>query len=119
MALKSELMACGMHASLAKRLGFDPPAAFTAAGNSQGTATLLTSNHANVTTTGGSQGVILNDAEQQYFITTTGGNTLSVYPPSGANFSSLSANTAISLPNGKSLFIEPGGTSGITWSVSA
>lgn len=121
MALKSELMASGLSAALAQRLGFDPPANFTAAGSSQTTATLLTANHAIVTPTGASQGVIIGDAFQMWFIQnqSSGAQTISVYPPVGDTFSGLSLNAAISVPTGKAAFIEPGGPSGITWSVSA
>jgi hypothetical protein len=112
-------MAMGMPAAQARVLGFDPPTTFNAAGTVQGTATLLTANHAVITTASSNTGVILADAQQMYYIQTTGGQTAKVYPPSGASFSGQTANTAISVPDGKALFIEPGGTTGITWSVSA
>ncbi len=119
MALKSELMAVGMAASLAKRIGFDPPAAFTANLTVQGTATLLTSNNANVTTSGGNTAVILNSGEERYYITTTGGQTMLVYPPSGMNFNGVSANGSISVPNGKAVLIDPAGPAGLSWIISA
>jgi hypothetical protein len=118
-ALKSELMALGMQASLAKRLGFDPPANFTAAGTAQIGATVLTSNHAIVATSGGATAVVMADVEQMYFITLTTSTSALVFPPSGANFTGLSANASITVPQNKSLFIEPAGSSGIAWSVSA
>lgn len=119
MALKSELMALGMNAGLAKRIGFDPPTAFTANLTVQATATTLTANHANVTTSGGNTAVVMADAEQMYFITTTGGQTMLVFPPSGGTFSGKTLNASISVPDGKSVWIEPAGPSGITWAVSA
>lgn len=122
MALKSELMALGMPAAQAHRLGFDPPANFTpATGGQTGGATLLTANHALVTPTSTSQGVVLGDAFQMWFIqnVASGGQSITVYPPSGDSFSGLGTNTGITVPTGKALFIEPGGPTGITWSVSA
>lgn len=121
MALKSELMACGMPGAQAHRLGFDPPTNFTAAGSNQGNATTLTANHAIVANTGNNQGAIIGDAIQMWFIqnVTNSTNVLIVYPPSGDNFSGLTTNTGINVPAGKALFIEPGGPTGITWSVSA
>lgn len=121
MALKSELMASGMSWELARMLGFDPPANFTPATGGQSGATLLTANHAIVTPTAGSQGVIIGDAQQMWFIqnVASGAQSISVFPPSGNSFSGLGNNTGITVPSGKALFIEPGGTTGITWSVSA
>lgn len=121
MALKSELMASGMSAALAQRLGFDPPTNFTSAGSSISNATILTANHAVVTNTGNNQGVQIGDAFQMWFIqnVVNSSNVLIAYPPTGDNFSGLSQNTGINIPAGKALFIEPGGPTGITWSVSA
>jgi hypothetical protein len=111
-------MAMGMPAAQARVLGFDPPTNFTSAGNSQTTATLLTANHAVVTTTTG-QGAIIGDAQQMWYVQVVTGGNLSVYPPVGGTFSGLTLNAAITVPGGKAIFIEPGGLSGITWSVSA
>jgi hypothetical protein len=116
-ALKSELMASGMSAALAQKLGWDPPTNFSAAGSSQTTATLLTANHAVIN--GGSGGVIIGDAVQMWFVQNGLGGNLVVYPPVGDNFSGLSVNTGITVPTTKALSIEPGGPTGITWGVSA
>jgi len=118
MALKSELMASGMPWELARLLGFDPPVNFTAAGASQTTATTLTSNHA-VVNAGSGGGVILGDAQQMWFVQNGAGVNVTVYPPVVASFSGLSQNAGITVSNTKALFMEPGGTTGITWSVSA
>jgi len=118
-ALKSELMSLGMPAAQAQRLGFDPPANFVSAGSTKANATLLTANHAIVTTTGSGQGVILGDPFQMWFVQNSdGSNAIKVYPPAGNNFSGIAADTAISVPTSKSLFVDPGGPSGLTWDVS-
>jgi hypothetical protein len=122
-ALKSELMASGMSAGLAKRIGFDPPTNFVpATGGQTGGATLLSANHAIVAPSAGSQGVLLADAEQIYFIynsASTSAQTISVYPPVGAFFTGKTVNSPVSLPTAQTLWIEPGGTGGITWAVGA
>ena len=117
MALKSELMAMGMPASLARVLGFDPPVNVTASGTTIGTATLLSGNHAIVSA--GTSGVQIGDAQQQWYIQNGLGGSVVVYPPTGNNFSGLTSNTGITVPSNKALFIEPGGPTGITWAVSA
>lgn len=117
MALKTELQAAGMQWEAAKLLGWDSPTNFAAAGSSQTTATLLTANHGIVNS--GSGGVIIGDAQQQWFVQNSSGGGITVYPPSGASFSGLSQNAGISVSNTKSLYILPGGTTGITWFVSA
>lgn len=117
MALKTELEASGMPWELAKLLGFDPPANVAAAGSGQSSATALTGNHAVVNS--GSGGVIIGDAQQQWFVQNSSGGSVTVYPPSGASFSGLGTNAGISVSNTKSLYMLPGGTTGITWEVSA
>lgn len=117
MALKSELMAAGMPASLAKRIGFDPAANFAAAGSSQTTATTLTANHAIVNS--GSGGVIMGDVEQMFYIQNGLGGNLTVYPPVGCTFTGQNQNAGLTVPTTKSLWIEPAGAGSITWSVSA
>lgn len=118
MALKSELMALGMPAALAHRLGFDPASTATAAGTTQGTATALAANNVSVTVGADNAGVILPDTEQRYLLYADG-HTLKVYPPSGANFIGIAQNTAISVPTTKTVLIEGAGTAGIAWVVSA
>lgn len=117
MALKSDLMATGMPAAQAKRLGFDPAATFAAAGSGQSSATTLTSNHAIVSS--GSGGVIMADAEQMYFVQNGLGGNLTVYPPVGGTFTGESQNAGLTVPTGKSVWIDPAGIGSITWSVSA
>lgn len=117
MALKSELMAMGMPASLAKRIGFDAAVNFAAAGSGQTTATVLTSNHAIVNS--GSGGVIMGDAEQMFYVQNALGGNLTVYPPVGGTFTGQSQNAGLTVPTTKSLWIEPAGIGSITWSVSA
>jgi len=120
-ALKSELMAAGMPAAQANRLGWDPPTVFTpATGGQTGGATLLTANHAIVEPTAGSQGVLLADAQQMYFIYNSGAvssQTITVYPPLGASFTGKTANTGLTVATTVTVWIEPGGPSGIPWSL--
>ena len=91
MALKSELMAVGMPAMQANRIGLDAATAFTAAGTTQGTATVLTANNANVTTSSIGAGVITG-SEQMYTIYNAGPNVLTIYPAVGGTFAGLVLN---------------------------
>lgn len=69
--------------------------AVSAAGSTQGTATQLAAQFNNVTTVGSSQGVILAATlALPQTVWNNGANTLSVYPPSGAQINSLGTNTA-------------------------
>ncbi len=115
MALKSELMAVGMPASQANRLGYEPVANVTAAGTTQATATLLTVNNANVTTPTVGAGVQVG-AEQKYFIYNVGTNVLSVYPVTGGAFSGLGTNVALTIAAGATLLLEGAGLTGAAWS---
>lgn len=106
MALKSELMASSLPASVASKLGFDPPASsVAAAGSGQSTATLLTSNFSIVAS--GSGGVQL--AGKIAAVINTSGGSVNVYPPNGGAINGLSANAAFAVGNNKqALFIEAG-----------
>lgn len=114
MALKGELMAVGMPPSQANRLGFDASTAFTAAGTTQGTATVLSANNAVVTTSSIGAGVIVG-AETKYCIYNAGPNVLSIYPAVGDGFLGLATNASIQVAAGNTCKIEGGGTAGATW----
>jgi hypothetical protein len=91
-----------MPAALANRLGLDPIATFAAAGSTQGTATKLTGNAANVTVASANQGIILPNVEAFYAIYNSGPNALSIYPPVGGTIQGAAKNAAIALASGKS-----------------
>jgi hypothetical protein len=111
MALKQELMASGMSASLANKLGFDPATVYAAAGTTQGTATVLTGNVANVTTVGANSGVILGRPNERNLIYNGGsGNVLTVYPPVGGTILGLAKNAGLQVSQGKAVTIEGDGT---------
>lgn len=118
MALKSEFMACGMPSAQATRLGYDPVANFTAAGTTQGTATVLTSNNANVTTSSIGGGVIIKSSEQFYNIYNAGPNVLDIYPVVGTSFAGLAANASIQVAPGGLAQIAAAGPSGAVWTIT-
>jgi hypothetical protein len=118
MPLKSELMAIGMPASQANRLGFDPITNFTAAGTTQGTATVLSANNANVTTSSVAGGVILTSGEVDYNIYNAGPSVLQIYPVAGIAFGGLAVNTPIQVAAGGTAQIAGGGPTGAPWTVT-
>ena len=83
---------------------FSTTNAISAAGTTQGTATLLTTDLNNVTTVAAGAGVILPalGAGGRIVVISSGANALLIYPPSGATIDGLAANTAISIPSGQS-----------------
>jgi hypothetical protein len=118
MALKSELMAGGLSSGSANRLGYEPVTAFTAAGSSQTTATLLTANNATITTSASGNGVILGSAEQKFSTFNVGPFTVSIYPPVGDTFNGLALNAPVTLVANTTAWFEGGGPSGLAWVVS-
>lgn len=115
MGLKSEFMAVGTPGSAASRLGFEPVANFTAAGTTQGTATVLTANNANVTTSSIGAGVIMLSGEQKYMVFNAGPNVLTVYPPVGHAFCGLGTNVGITIAVNSSVKVDPAAPLGHTW----
>jgi hypothetical protein len=109
MALKSDLMAAGFPAGQANKLGLDPSAAVTAAGTTQGTATALAGNNANVTTSSVSAGVKLQATEGSSFVYNTGPNTLTVYPPVGSTILGLAVNAGLTVAAGSGVLCIPNG----------
>ncbi len=106
MALKQELMAGGMPSGNAGRLGFDVPQTVAAAGSGQSSATVLTTNYANVTS--GTGGVMLS--ENLTAVVNTSGSSINVYPPVGGSINGLSANSAFAVGNNKQARFERVGT---------
>jgi hypothetical protein len=109
MALKSELMAGGMPATLASKLGFDPLTAYTAAGTTQATATLLTGNAANVTTALANAGVLIKRMNERNIIYNIGPNVLTIYPDVNGTIAGLAKNAGTQLAAGKTATFEGDG----------
>ena len=76
----------------------------SAAGTTQGTATIISNQTNEFTTVAASSGGILPSPEQGefIFIANTGANALNVYPATGHSINALAANAAFSLAVGKS-----------------
>ncbi len=83
-------------------------AGVAAAGNSQGTATALTTHISEVTGSDGTKGVVLPASVaglEIAVINTVAGSALKVYPPSGSQIDALGANAALSLAGAKSVIL--------------
>lgn len=105
MASKAELMACGMSAAEANKLGYDPVTNFNAAGSTQATATSLTANCSNVTTASANQGVIIARVNETNFIFNAGPNVLTIYPPVGGTILGVAKNAGIQIAASKAATI--------------
>lgn len=96
-----------------------------ATGNSQGTALSLPSDFNVFSTTAASTGAILPatgvnvQLGDSYIVVNHGANALSVYPPVGGTIGTTSANTALSVPAGKTAYMTVVGTNAYAASVSA
>lgn len=103
MANKSSLMALGMPAGLASRLGVDDTASFVAAGASAGAAVSLTSSFFTFSTAPASTGGIIafQGIGTGY---NAGANTVKVYAPSG-QYMNGTLNGSISVPTTKSCIV--------------
>ena len=79
---------------------FSTSASVSAAGNSQGTATALSSDYNIVTSVSAGQGVILpaTTVGRRIIVINKGANTLTVYPAVSSTIDSLSVNAGISIP---------------------
>jgi hypothetical protein len=112
MSLTSELMAQGIASGLAAQLGYDAvQTGVSAAGNSQATATQLTSDAAIVSTVSASQGVILPNRPGEFAVTNTSATNLNVFPPVGSTFAGSSLNAARVLTQNQTI---RGNTAGTT-----
>ncbi len=102
MSYPSRCLGTGMSAALTEQVCGDVQDNVTAAGSTQGTATLVTAAHVIVTTAAASTGVILPPAEPgaEVTIKNLGANALNVYPATGGAINALAANAAFSVASG-------------------
>jgi hypothetical protein len=108
MALKQELMASGLSAAAASKIGYDTPATnVAAAGTTQSTATPLISNFSIVAS--GAGGVLLTELRAPTIVVNNSGAAVNVFPPVGCSINALAVNTAFSLTNGKQAQFTPAG----------
>lgn len=100
MALAKQMMGGGISAGTAKAINGTVATSLTAAGTTQGTALVLNAAFNLLATVAASSGAILPSCEisDSVEIYNAGANTATIYPDSGSNINSLSANTGISLP---------------------
>ena len=99
MATAADMMQGGMSAGQAAAANGIVNSAVSAAGTTQGTATLLVSSTNVVTTAGASSGVILTNSQigDEYEILNLGANPVTVYPPTSGQINNLPANTGFLL----------------------
>jgi len=102
MSYPSRCMGVGMAAALTEQVCGDVQDNVTAAGSTQGTATLVTGAHVIVTTAAASTGVILPPAElgAEVTVKNLGANALLVYPATGGAINALAANAGFSIAAG-------------------
>lgn len=110
MTLRSNLMASSLPYEAASKLGFDAIQAVTAAGTTQGGATSLATNCANVTTSSIGAGILITQANDVNYIYNSGPNTLTIYPPVGSAFVGLAANVGLTLATANGIVINGAGT---------
>lgn len=100
MSTPAELMALGLPATLANRMGADITTGVTAAGSTQATATPLMSGFNEIGTTAASTGVVLPRGSDTSSVFNGGVSALTVYPPVGGFINGV-LNAAFSVPAGK------------------
>lgn len=105
MSTKGELMAGGLPAELANKLGFDVFQTLASAGTTQGTAAKMVGNCVNVTTVGANSGIIILSNGTNFIFNGGGGNVLTVYPPVGGTILGLAKNGGLQVANGKAVTI--------------
>lgn len=109
MATKAELMAGGMPAALANKIGQDATVSgLTAAGTVQGNALQIVSSSSIFGTVAAGTGAILPSAhgKGKYIIVNGGANALLVYPAVGETINNGAANASISIPTTKSAIFD-------------
>lgn len=102
MALVQELMACGLSAAVADKIGVRAQnTGLTAAGTNQATALTLTSNYSRFSTVASGTGAALPRAHAQpeHVIYNGGANALTVYP---TGTETINGSASFSVTNGKS-----------------
>ena len=100
MSTPAELMAQGMPAALALKIGADIGTGVVAAGTTQLTATALAAGFNEVATAAANSGVILPVNADTCNVYNGGASPLSVYPPVGC-YMNGALNAAFSVTNGK------------------
>ena len=116
MPLGSQLYATTGSAQIALAILGDLALTVSAAGTTQGTATLLSASNSIVTTVGAGSGVRLPvtptvSAGDRLHVANHGANTLTVYPPTGGKLSNRTANMpALIAPNKSADFLCLNGT---------
>jgi len=100
MSTPAELMAGGMPALLANRIGADVATGITAAGSSQATATVLSAGFNLIGTAAASTGVLLPSNTDSVSLFNGGASPVSVYPPVGSFMNGV-VNAAFTVTNGK------------------
>ena len=127
---QADIIGVGCPPALAQNINGVGVGGLTATGSTQVTALLVTACSNLFTTVAASTGAILPivSATQQQCragagdiiaIYNNGANPLAVYPPVGQSIGTLSANTAISVPAGKSGMFSPIGNGNYVYFLSA
>lgn len=104
MATKAELMAGGMPAALANKIGQDATVSgITATGSTQNDAFQIVSSSTIFGTVAASTGAILPSAHGKglYTIFNGGANALTIYPAVGEKINNSATNASISIPTSK------------------
>lgn len=104
MAQAFKIVQSGLASNPALAIVGDVATGLTATGNSQGTALSLGATINFVSTAAASTGVLLpnGSAGDRVTVYNGGANSLTVYPPAGAQINNLSANTGLALATLKS-----------------
>jgi hypothetical protein len=100
MSSATELMAGGLPATLANRLGSDTQTAVTAAGTTTADATVCVGEFIEIGTAGANTGIRLPDGGDTYVVRNGGASTVKVYPPTGS-FMNGTQDAAFSVTNAK------------------
>lgn len=109
MALKSELMAAGMPAGEANRVGVDAIAHLTPGADSQGGTPVIASMTILDTASAGSVTMPTAGGKGPYAVMNNSGANQKIYPASGETLNASSANTAFTLTSAKSAILIPAG----------
>lgn len=99
MALAKQMMGGGLSAGMARAINGSVATGLTAAGTTQSDALALNAGFNLLETVAASSGAVLPSCEvgDSVEVYNAGANTATLYPDSGSNINSLSANSGISL----------------------
>lgn len=118
MTFTKDLISAGMYVTEANAIGGPVANNLTATGSTQGTALLLSTPIANVTTVAASTGVVLPAglvSSDDMIVRNGGANALAIYPPVGGTINGAAANTALSVASGKVAHLFCLGNGGLDW----